>query len=289
MKSIKSVLFLLALIILCPSVKAGKIFTDTIQSKILKTDMQYNVYLPKGFDAGSHQKYPIFYLLHGLYGDHTDWVVKGGMQAVTDELMESGEAVPMIIIMPQAGLPEVSVFQNGYFNMEGWAYEDYFFKELMPYVEKKYHVQGDKEHRAICGLSMGGGGSISYCERHPEMFSSCYALSGWLDVSVDESKRPDAKKDKLVKEYFSVHDHNCIDFLKNINDDVKAKLRTVKWFVDCGDEDFTLELNENFVREMRRNEIPCEFRVRNGSHSWEYWHTGLRTSLPFASRNFSQK
>ena len=171
--------------------------------------------------------------------------------------------------------------------MEGSPYERFFFEEFLPHVEKKYRIIGDKEHRAVSGLSMGGGGSVVYCQRHPEMFSSCYALSGWLDQAVsDEMRKNTTSKHAIVS--CSVHDHSAIEFLRKADDATKQKLRTVRWFIDCGDDDFLLEVNEDFHREMRRAGIPCEFRVRNGVHNWEYWHTGLRWSLPFVSRNFGK-
>lgn len=159
-------------------------------------------------------------------------------------------------------------------------------KVILYYIEKEYPVYTDKGHRAVSGLSMGGGGSVSYCQRHPEMFSSCYALSAWLDADVTDEQRHDDKKISLVT--VAVHDHSAVDFLQNADDATKKKLRSVKWFLDVGDDDYLLEVNEKFHMMMRNNKIPCELRVRNGSHNWEYWHTGLRSSLPFVSRNFDR-
>ena len=159
---------------------AGKVITDSIHSHVLDSTMTYNVYLPTGYELSS-QKYPIVYLLHGLYGTYKDWASKANMKEVAYELIETQEAVPMVIIMPNAGNPDVRNQWNGYFNMPSWNYETFFFTELMPAVEKKYNTYTDKNHRAIMGLSMGGGGSTVYCQRHPELFSSCYAMSAWLD------------------------------------------------------------------------------------------------------------
>ena len=165
---------LLMLILLLPvwPVQAGKIVTDSLRSEILNATVKYNVYLPDGFSEGT-DRYPAVYLLHGLYGTYKDWSKQGGMKTVTDELMGTGEACKMVIFMPNAGHPDVHNEWNGYFNMPGWSYEDFFFQEFIPAVEAKYRCIGDKGHRAIMGLSMGGGGSTVYAQRHPEMFSSC--------------------------------------------------------------------------------------------------------------------
>ena len=153
-------------------VNAGKVVTDSLRSAVLDAQVKFNVYLPDGFEK-SARKYPVVYLLHGLYGSYTNWVENMKMKGIADELIASGEAVPMIIVMPNAGHPDAHNVQNGYFNMPGWNYEDFFFKELIPAVEAKYRGIGDKGHRAVMGLSMGGGGCTVYAQRHPDMFSSC--------------------------------------------------------------------------------------------------------------------
>ena len=86
---------------------AGNIVTDTIHSKVLGADVCYNVYLPSGFGKQADARYPVVYLLHGLSDDYRAWRDKGQMQSVADELIESGEACKMVIIMPGAGGPDI--------------------------------------------------------------------------------------------------------------------------------------------------------------------------------------
>ena len=76
--------------------------------------------------------------------------------------------------------------------------------------------------------------------------------------------------------------------MKGASEEVKNSLRSVRWFLDIGDDDFLLTQTFEYYTAMRMQGIPCELRVRNGVHNWEYWHTALRTSLPFASRNFQR-
>jgi S-formylglutathione hydrolase FrmB len=208
------------------------------------------------------------------------------MQTVTDELIGTGEAKPMVIIMPNAGGPDVHNTYNGYFNMPGWHYEDFFFGELVPEVEKKYSCGGSKERRAVMGLSMGGGGSVVYCQKHPEMFVCCYALSPWLDDKGREVEGEETTRDKLYLVSQAVRDNSAVDFLDRASEETIEKLRTVAWFVDCGDDDFLLHLAMEFHFKMKAAGVHNELRVRNGIHNWEYWHLGLRLALPFASRNF---
>ncbi len=256
--------------------------SDTVESALLGETVSVNVYLPAGFDAASDAKYPVVYLLHGLYGTYKDWETTGHMKDVVDELIAVGEVVPMVIIMPNAGDPDIHNNWNGYFNMPGRPYEDFFFKELIPTVESRYKVYGDKQHRAIMGLSMGGGGSTVYAQRHPDMFSSCYAMSAWLDSSV----REDMAKDKFYLVNKAVREHSALDFIDNADDATLERLRTVKWFFDCGDDDYLLHQSLAFYLKMKEKGIKAELRVRNGIHNWEYWHAAVRTALPFASRNF---
>ena len=283
----KKVVILLCLALLPFSARAGKVVSDTLRSAILGAPVRCNVYLPDGFDKSGKQ-YPVVYLLHGLSDDCDSWPRKGAMQLVADELIGTGEACEMVIIMPNAGDRNTREVWNGYFNMPGWHYEDFFFQEFMPAMEAKYRIVGDKAHRAVMGLSMGGGGSVVYCQRHPDLFSSCYAMSAWLDNANDEVWPLDSPKDCLYYVANAVHDHSAIDFIDKADEDTLERLRSVAWFIDCGDDDFLFDLSIDFYRKMRDRGVKSELRVRNGVHNWEYWHLALRQALPFATRNFTK-
>lgn len=264
----------------------GKIVTDSITDNCLGVEQKYNVYLPSGYDAAA--QYPVIYLLHGLYGCYADWDQTGRMKDVADFLMASGECVPAVIIMPNAGDKDVHHYQNGYFNVEGWSYEDFFFQEFMPTVEAKYHCGGSKGMRAIMGLSMGGGGTIAYAQRHPDLFASAYGMSAWLHERSGDTRSEGQEADKLTLTARSVNEHSTLSFLDKADETTLAALRTVKWFIDCGDDDFLFDVNVQFHQKMREKGLKSELRVRDGGHTWEYWHTALYTALPFASRNFQR-
>jgi len=279
-------LFLTLTLALAASAQPSKIVTDSIKSARLGCEQKYNVYLPAGYKAT--ESYPVIYLLHGLYGDYSNWAGTGRMKDVADLLIASGEVVPVVIIMPNAGDNDVHGYQNGYFNVENWPYEDFFFQEFLPAAEKKYNCGGSKGRRAIMGLSMGGGGSVVYAQRHPEMFSSAYGMSAWLDNKHREVRGTDKPGSKLVITDLSVRAHSAIDFVDNAGTDTIGQLKTVEWFLDCGDDDALLRLSVELHLKMKAAGIHSELRVRNGGHTWEYWHTALHTSLPFASRNFDK-
>lgn len=280
----RTFLFLTGLLLALSALAQSKIVTESIRSEALGCEQSYNVYLPDAYDPAV--QYPVIYLLHGLWGSYTDWVRAGGMQAVADELIASGELRPAVIVMPNAGDPDVHTYQNGYFNVQDWPYEDFFFQEFLPAVEERFHCGGSKPLRAIMGLSMGGGGSIVYAQRHPDLFSSSYGMSAWLDNKHREVRGSSRPGSKLALTDASVQAHSALDFIDQADAATVERLKTVQWFLDCGDDDGLLPLSVDLHLKMNRAGIKNELRVRDGGHTWEYWHTALRTSLPFASRNF---
>ena len=216
-----------------------------------------------------------------------DWVWRGHVQDVADRLVYSGEADEMIIVMPDAGGDIYKGVWNGYFDMPGWKYETFFFEEFLPYIENRYNIIGDKDNRAVAGLSMGGGGATAYGLWHPDMFSSVYAMSALMDIPEVGAARYENSDDKLAILTRAVKERSCIKFVEDSNDKIKVELRKVNWFVDCGDDDFLLDRNIEFFRALRKSGINCQFRVRDGGHDWEYWHSALYMCLPFVSRGFN--
>ncbi len=271
----------LVLLLLVSLSAFSQVRTDSIQSKILGTWKKYSIILPRGYSQ-SNTSYPILYLLHGGSGGHTDWTVKGKASDALSVMTASGEADEMIIVMPDAG----GTLQ-GYFNgTDGtWMYEDYFFKEFMPYIESTYRVKADKQHRAIAGLSMGGQGTFVYAFRHPELFSSAYAMSGYFYCTLvkDHEKMLPSMQPYQLR----IEQQDCIKMVQGATNEMVEGMKGVKWFLDCGDDDFTYEANTELVKALRDKGVPYQFRVRDGGHTWEYWHSALYIALPFISRNFA--
>ncbi len=274
-----SLLFFLSIGLFAQMPGMGKVEYKTMPSKILNEDREYSIFLPPGYEQNTDKKYPILYLLHGGGGSHKDWPEQGRLADVANQVMASNEAVEMIVVCPEAG----KTFMN-YFNNPDWRYEDYFFEEMLPYIESNYRVIGDKKHRAIAGLSMGGQGTIVYASHHPELFCAAYAMSGYLyamDLPFLRSDDPVMKKMQQL-----VNDNNCIKYLANASDEKVNEMKSVSWFIDCGDDDFTFPLNMEYVAEMQKRHLPYQLRVRDGGHTWEYWHSGLYIALPFVSNCF---
>lgn len=268
------------------SAQTGKVFDNlSMTSKILDSQRKFSIYLPPDYES-SQRDYPVLYLLHGAGDDHTGWVQFGEVLHIADKAIREGKATPMIIVMPDA-----DTGQRGYFNsIDGkWRYEDFFFEELMPYVESKYRIKGQKRFRAVAGLSMGGGGTFMYALHHPELFSSACPLSAYVGpLSVEQLeaglKRRNQSYDAAgLQPYFERH--NAISLIENMEaDDIKS----VRWFIDCGDDDFLYEGNSLSHIALRKKEVPHEYRVRNGGHTWTYWRESLPVVLAFISDAFHQ-
>mgnify|MGYP005864481335 CR=1 FL=1 len=267
--------------------QTGKVFDNlSMKSEILEMDRKYAVYLPPGYDI-SERHYPVLYLLHGAGDDQTGWVQFGEIRHIADKAIKEGKATPMIVIMPDA-----NTGQRGYTNdVSGdWRYEDFFFEELMPFVEEKYRIKNEKRYRAVAGLSMGGGGTFYYALHRPDRFSSACPLSASTGPSSREDVKkymerrsmPDANQEKMEKWYAR---YSVLEMVKNM----PAKdLKAVRWFIDCGDNDFLYEGNSMVHIEMRKKEIPHEYRVRDGAHNWTYWRESLPEVLKFVSEAFHQ-
>ncbi len=266
--------------------QTGKVFDNlSMKSEILKMDRKFAIYLPPGYET-SERSYPVLYLLHGSGDDQTGWVQFGEIQHIADKAILEGSATAMIVVMPDA-----NTGQRGYTNSPGnWNYEDFFFEEFMPYVEKEFRIRKDKRYRAVAGLSMGGGGTFYYAMHRPDLFSSACPLS----ASTGPLSREDVKNQMQrsgasnaseadMDKWFATY--SVLELIKNMPDDQK---KAVRWFIDCGDDDFLYEGNSLVHIAMRKNEIPHEYRVRNGGHTWTYWRESLPVVLSFISDAFHQ-
>lgn len=265
--------------------QTGKVFDNlTLTSMILNGERKYAVYLPPGYET-SERSYPVLYLLHGAGDDQTGWVQFGEVLRITDAAIKNGSATPMVIVMPDANSGK-----RGYFNQgNDWRYEDFFFEEFMPTIEKKYRIKSEKRYRAVAGLSMGGGGSFMYALHHPELFSSACPLSAYIGPLTLEDFKERLKDSDVeysqaeMKVYFKRH--NALELLETVPaDDVKS----VRWYIDCGDDDFLYEGNSLVHIAMTKKGIPHEYRVRDGRHSWTYWRESLPNVLRFVSDAFHQ-
>ena len=271
----------------------GKVIEErTIKSAILNRPVSYTIYLPADYEK-SERTYPVVYLLHGYTDDNTGWLQFGEVNRYADKAIHEGTIPPMIIVMPDA---DSSWYINAYDGKE--KYEDFFIKEFMPSIEKTYRIKGQKRYRGIAGLSMGGYGTLIYALKYPQLFAAAAPLSAAVIDDDGFQKMPEGNYESTFGQLFgrglkgvdrnnqAWKDNSIINLVntKSPND-----IRKVKFWIDCGDDDFLTKGNCLLHIAMMEKQIPHEFRVRDGAHTWTYWRTGITDALQFMGDSFRQK
>lgn len=265
---------------------------QVIKSSILNKEVNYTIYLPADYYT-SERKYPVTYLLHG-YGDADDgWVQFGEINRLADAAIKDGKIPPMIIVTPDGFTSFYMNAANGSLN-----YEDFFIKELIPHIEKTYHVKAERKYRGIAGLSMGGFGSMLYALKYPNLFVAAAPLSAavWTDSDCENMQEgmyntyfgSSVGKSLKGKDRLTPFWHNNSVF-SIIEKKTVEELSAVKYWIDCGDDDFLTVGNAQLHIALTNKKVPHEFRMREGAHNWTYWRTGVIDALSFIGDNYRQK
>jgi enterochelin esterase-like enzyme len=262
-----------------------------IESKILKKDVRYTIYLPFDYNT-SERYYPVVYLLHGYTDDDTGWIQFGEAHLLADAAIGKRDIPPMILAMPDGG---VSWYINNFDNSV--RYEDFFIQEFIPHIESKYRIRAQRRYRGIAGLSMGGYGSLLYSLKHPDMFAACASFSAAIFTEKDILEMSEGKWAQMMSVLYGpslqgeerITDHllsnNPIHIVQNTDPE---KVKKVRMYIDCGDDDFLYRGNSTFHILLKDLSIPHEYRVRNGGHQWSYWRSGLCAGLKFIGTSFHQ-
>lgn len=262
---------------------SGSVEHCSMESDILGVNKEFSVYLPAGHESGEG-RYPVLYLLHPAGGIHESWIRLGDLPQVADDAIRSGMAAPMIIVMPDAsGEGEAHLGRRmGFFSVPGWDYEGYFRNELLPLVDTVFPTLADRKCRAIAGASMGGEAAVAYAQKQPELFGAACSLSGLLGHP-EQSRMAHTDKDYAAS---LVANDPALRVEKAGAAEVE-KWRDVRWYADCGDNDFFHEGNIRFFLAMKKQGIPLAYRMRSGEHNWYYWISGLAPILHFLSVGFA--
>ena len=271
----------------------GKVIEQQIiKSNILKKDVRYAIYLPPDYFT-SERTYPVVYLLHGYTDDHTGWLQFGEINRYADKAISEGLIPPMIIVMPNG---DSSWYINSYDGKEN--YEDFFIKEFMPSVEKVFRIKAEKKYRGIAGLSMGGYGTLFYSLKYPQLFAAAAPLSAAVLDDTSMVTMPDNNWDHTFAQLFgrglkgkerlnNTWYNNSI--LKMVDTKSGDDLKKVRYWIDCGDDDFLTNGNCLLHIALTEKRVPHEFRVRDGAHNWTYWRTGITDALQFIGQSFHQQ
>jgi enterochelin esterase-like enzyme len=261
----------------------------TISSKVLGKKVRYTVYFPADYETSS-RLYPVIYLLHGYSGGEEDWMQSGELNRVADKLIASGDLPDCIIIMPDGE-------NSWYVNSVGGQsdYEDFFFKEFVPFVDKTYQTRAQRGYRGIVGLSMGGYGATFYALKHSDIFGAAAGLSSavFTDAEIEQGS------DDMWSQFFATiygpkltgkartaepWQQNSIFNL--IDKKTADELNKTRWYFDCGDDDFLYKGNAALHVALTDKKVKHEFRMRDGGHTWTYWRTGIGDALKFLGESF---
>jgi enterochelin esterase family protein len=234
------------------------------KSPTLDLTRRMYVYTPPGYES-SRDKYPVFYLLHGGGGDEDAWSTLGRTCQILDNLIARGKALPMIVVMPngnayQAGTPGEIPAPSGRSSMSreerakfSGMFEKSLVADIVPFMENNYRVQAGKDHRAIAGLSMGGGHTFRITNDNPGMF-------GYVGVFSAGARNVDQKVENQLK---SLKDGNRL------------------YWIACGvDDRLAIEGSRNLVAVLEKLSFKHTFRESSGGHTWANWRIYLSEIAP---------
>jgi enterochelin esterase family protein len=229
----------------------GEIRTHWYESKSLKTTRRVTVYVPPGYDRNPSLRYPVLYLFHGANADETAWTRLGRVNLILDNLLSASKAKPMLIVMPFGyGVPPGSPNNTEAFTRD-------LVDDVIPYVEQHYRAYTDRDHRAIAGLSMGGGQSLGIGLNHLELFSYVGGFSAGI-------RPPD------LQPMFG-------SFLANPK--VANQKLHLLW-IGCGVDDSLFPGSEGFSKLLDETAIKHVFKKSEGAHTWTNWRHYLNEFAP---------
>tara|TARA_R110002020_G_scaffold138602_10_gene308996 strand:+ start:6352 stop:7500 length:1149 start_codon:yes stop_codon:yes gene_type:complete len=242
----------------------GNISKVWYQSPSLESYRRMYVYTPPGYDSGN-DKYPVLYLLHGAGGDEDAWSALGRANYILDNLIAEGKAKPMLIVMTNGNAWQTSTLQNKpgveTITRENRAqfqgkFEESLVKDVIPYIEKNYSVIANKDGRALAGLSMGGGHTITASIENPGTFGYIGVFSsGIFDANADMAE--------LEKKFTAL----------------KAS-GVEKYWVACGVDDFVMDSNKRLLSILDKTGLEHEYHESAGGHTWANWRDYLSIFAP---------
>jgi enterochelin esterase-like enzyme len=247
-------------------VNHGEVIHHFYTSKIIGDHRDYYVYTPPGYDAKRKEAYPVLVLLHGLSENASAWLVAGHANFIMDNLIAEGKIPPMVLVFP-LGYGDPDDMSKGM----GGPFEQFsksLLEELLPEVEKRYHVTRDPSRRAIAGLSMGGGQSLYIGLNHPEKFAYVGGFSSAVvmyGMNRDRStvKNPEQMLDSaLFQKVFPA-----------LNDQVNSKLKLI-WF-GTGDKDGEINFSAEFKYWLSSKKVKFDNIIIPGNHTWMVWKRNL--------------
>lgn len=245
----------------------GSVSEVTYFSESLKKNRRLHVYLPPGYESDS-KTYPVLFLLHGAMDCDDSWTTVGRAGFILDNLIATGKAVPMVVIMP-AG--HTGTFSWGMpINREVDEFYEDFTRDILPLAAKSYRISTDQKDRAIAGLSMGGAQTIKIAVNHPGSFSAFGVFSsGVFGIAGGMGTPPSDEFEKTNQKNLAAAESN-------------PGLKLV-WFA-TGKDDFLLETSRKTVDLFRKYHYPVTYKETSGGHTWLNWRNYLAEFAPLLFR-----
>ncbi len=234
----------------------GEIRTHWYESKSLNTTRRLTVYTPPGYDHTASTRYPVLYLFHGANADETAWTRLGHVNLILDNLLAAGKAKPFLIVMPFGyGVPPGSPASVQGGNTAAFSRE--LLEDVIPFVESHYRAYADRDHRAIAGLSMGGGEALAIGLNHLELFSYIGGFSAGIRV-------PDFQK----------------SYGAFMADPKTANQKLHLLWLGCGSDDSLFQASETLSKQLDDVKIKHVFKKSDGAHTWINWRHYLNEFAP---------
>ena len=228
----------------------GKLDSISYTSKTVGTKRKALIYTPPGFSKS--KKYPVLYLLHGIGGDEKEWLNGGHPEVILDNLYADGKTEPMIVVMPNGRAMKDDRASGNIMapdKVKAFAtFEKDLLNDLIPFIERRYPVMPDREHRAIAGLSMGGGQSLNFGLGHLDEFAWIGGFSSAPNTKLPQELVPDINA-------------------------AKEKIKLL--FISCGASDGLISFSKRTHEYLQQNNIPHIYFIEPGVHDFKVWKNGL--------------
>lgn len=280
--------FAFLVVAVSPALAQDRIDCSAMPSKILRRDVRYCVEVPASYDApeSKDRRYPILYMLHGL-GDDEQTLFKTGGWTIIEDLRKQGKIGDFLIVAPEGD-------RTFYINSADGKvpYSDFFLKEFMPGIEKKYRVRPGRAGRAITGISMGGYGALRFAFAYPASFSSVSAQSAALILESPQSLNAAAKSGSPIMQTFALAFGDPINLqhweANNVFVLARKNLENVnnpRIYFNCGkSDDYGFENGAATLdTELTKLRVDHEYRSYPGGHTLQYFLTHLPEALEFHS------
>jgi S-formylglutathione hydrolase FrmB len=270
----KRTIYLLVFVLVFFSAKAAKVDTLQVFSASMQKNIKTCVITPESYKK-SNKKFPVVYLLHGYSGDYATWVKS------FKEVAQQVDKYGFIVVGVDGN------YSSWYFDSPidpTFKYETYIIDELVPFIDKKYKTIVGPKGRAISGLSMGGHGALYLSFKHQEVFGAAGSMSGGVDFRPFPENWDIKKRLGSITEFPENWDKNTVANMLELVKDNNLKL-----IIDCGVDDFFIDVNRELHQKMLALKINHDYIERPGKHNIEYWENSLKFQLLFFYNFFNDK